>query len=79
MPELAGDIANLVCNECGAILRTVPAAAADETLSQMASGEITSATCPHCGMLNMFQGFSSMLAFTCRHCGEGVKVEHPQQ
>jgi coproporphyrinogen III oxidase-like Fe-S oxidoreductase len=36
--------------------------------------EICSAICPYCDMHQIFTGFSSMIAFTCRHCGEGVAV-----
>jgi transcription initiation factor TFIIIB Brf1 subunit/transcription initiation factor TFIIB len=74
LAKVRGDQADLVCNECGAVIRTVPASDAEQTLAQMASGEICSATCPICGELNIFQGFSVMLAYTCRHCGEGIEV-----
>jgi hypothetical protein len=40
---------------------------------------VCSATCPHCGALNTFPGWSSMLAFICRKCGEGVVVRDPVQ
>jgi hypothetical protein len=71
-----GDEADLVCNECNALIRTVPAAQAELTLSQLAfSEEICSARCPHCTALNVFPGFSAMNAFTCRECGEGVATE----
>jgi uncharacterized protein (DUF983 family) len=33
-----------------------------------------SETCPNCGEVNVFPGFSAMEAFTCRSCGEGVQV-----
>jgi hypothetical protein len=73
---LRGDEADLVCNECNALIRTVPASEDDQTLAHLASSdEICSARCPHCGALNAFPGFSAMNAFTCRECGEGVTVE----
>ena len=75
LPEVNGNTALLTCNDCGAVIRTVPASEAEQTLAQMASGEICSATCPICGELNIFQGFSAMLAYTCRHCGEGIEVQ----
>jgi transcription initiation factor TFIIIB Brf1 subunit/transcription initiation factor TFIIB len=75
LPEVSGDQANLVCNDCGAVIRTVPASEAEQTLAQMAASEICSAECPICGELNIFQGFSVMLAYTCRHCGAGVEVQ----
>jgi uncharacterized protein (DUF983 family) len=30
------------------------------------AGEI----CRHCGTVNLFPGFSQMVAFTCRECGK---------
>jgi uncharacterized protein with PIN domain len=72
-----GDEADLVCNECNALIRTVPASKVEQALAQLTpSHEICSARCPHCGALNLFPGFSAMHAFTCRECGEGVAIEH---
>jgi hypothetical protein len=76
VPVISGDKADLVCNECNALIRTVPTAEAEQTLAQLAvSDEICSAKCPRCEALNTFPGFSAMHAFTCRECGEGVAVE----
>ena len=75
LPKMNGGIAELRCNECGVVLRTIPAAEVDNAMLELSSGDICSATCPHCGMPNIFPGFSSMLAYRCRHCGEGVEVE----
>jgi hypothetical protein len=72
-----GDEADLVCNECNALIRTVPASEGEQMLTQLApSDELCSARCPHCEALNVFVGFSIMEAFTCSECGEGVAVEH---
>jgi hypothetical protein len=30
-------------------------------------------TCPRCGTENRFTGFTEMLAYTCRKCGNPVK------
>jgi hypothetical protein len=72
-----GDRADLICNECSALIRTVPADQVETALTEMlwSSGELASATCPHCGHVNTFPGFSSMLAFICSECGKGVTVE----
>ena len=71
-----GDVADLICNECNALIRTVPAGEAEQTLAQLASSdEICSARCSHCEALNVFPGFSSMEAFTCRECGEGMSIK----
>jgi predicted RNA-binding Zn-ribbon protein involved in translation (DUF1610 family) len=72
-------VADLLCNECGAILRTLPADTADDVLAQMAATDtVTSHTCPHCGGLNAFPGFSLMFAYVCRHCGQGVAIDEPR-
>jgi hypothetical protein len=76
VPVVRGDDVDLVCNECNALIRTVPGNEADQTLANLASSdEICSAKCPHCTAMNVFPGFSAMTAFTCRECGEGVTVE----
>ena len=70
----------LMCNECGTVLRTVPVADAQPTLLRLAMAEgICCETCPHCGETNVLLGFSSVEAFTCRFCGTGVRVERPPQ
>lgn len=75
MPVIRGDLADLTCNECGAVIATVAAGEAEPTLLRMAAGAgICSEMCPHCGDLNVFPGFTEMLAYTCRYCGEAVRV-----
>jgi uncharacterized protein (DUF983 family) len=37
--------------------------------------DVASEICPKCGAVKLLPGFSRMLAFTCRKCGTGVKVE----
>jgi hypothetical protein len=70
-----GDHADIVCNECCAVIRTVPAADLQGTLDEMElTLDVTSAKCPHCGAVNLFSGFSQVVAFTCRECGEAVKL-----
>jgi hypothetical protein len=80
LPEERGDVADLACNECGAVLCTVPAAEADATLLRMSMDEgVCLETCPACGEVNVFHGFSAMEAFTCRHCGKRVQVTRRAQ
>ena len=82
MPVVRGDQADLVCNECGAILRTVPTAEAEQTLVAMmltAASGMCSAICPYCGGANFFPGYTSMDAYTCRSCRAGVVVERQLQ
>jgi len=80
VPVAHGEQTDLVCNECAVVIATVPAAEAAPTLLRMAlSGGVSSETCPHCGELNTFAGFTSMEAYTCRHCGIGVVIQRPVQ
>ena len=37
-----------------------------------------SAICPYCGAHNASEMFDELLAFVCRRCGAGVKVEPPK-
>src|SRR5689334_7263278 len=36
--------------------------------------DLASEKCPHCGAVNLFPGFSQMFVFTCKQCGETVKI-----
>jgi hypothetical protein len=74
-----GELADLVCNECSVIVKTLPADQAMSALTEMAwsTGEVASATCPHCGSVNVRPGFSELLGFICSECGKGVAVEKP--
>jgi uncharacterized protein (DUF983 family) len=63
-----------VCNECGAVLRTVPAAELPKVLHQMELAlPAASALCPHCGSVNLFPGFEEIFAFSCKECGRFVE------
>ena len=78
-PFIRGDEADLICNECETVIRTVPAAEVDRALAELArtvaSPELCSYTCPHCGTLRVFPGFSSMIAFVCSECDQSVVIE----
>jgi hypothetical protein len=74
-----GDVADLVCNSCGAVVDTVPLDQVGTRLMELGSDEICSALCPHCGATNVFRGFTVIEAFVCQECGEGVSVERPVQ
>jgi uncharacterized protein (DUF983 family) len=55
------------------VLRTVPVANVERALTELElTLEVASEMCPHCGSVNLFPGFSKMLAFTCRQCGKAV-------
>ena len=79
LSEYEGDQAEIACNECGVVVRTVPAERAREVMLEMMSGVICSASCPHCGALYVFPGFSSIEAFICAECGKGVVVKRAVQ
>jgi len=74
-----GDVADLKCNSCGAVVDTVPIHQAGTRLMELASVEICSAPCPHCGATNVFRGYTVIEVFVCEECGEGVSVERPVQ
>ena len=75
MNELEDGHANIVCNECGALIRNVPTDEAPQILLRMVMDQgMCSATCEYCGLLNTFPGFTSIEAFICRESGEGVSV-----
>jgi RNase P subunit RPR2 len=72
---LRDDEADLLCNECGVIVRTVPTAEAEKELSRMlADRGSTTVTCRHCGAIQTRSGFDTLLAFTCQECGLGNEV-----
>jgi hypothetical protein len=61
---IRGDQADIVCNECGTVLRTVPAANVGQTLTELEiTLEVASEMCSHRGSMNLFPGFSKMIAF----------------
>jgi hypothetical protein len=74
-PVMRGDQADIVCNECAAVVRTVPAADLKRTFDEMElSLDLTRERCPHCGAVNLFPGFSQVAAFVCKECGRGAAV-----
>jgi hypothetical protein len=77
---IRGGSGDIMCNECGAIVRTVPADKLRETLTTMELAlDLSTAMCPHCGAVNLFPGFSVVIAFTCQECGEAVKPSDAQR
>ena len=72
-------MADLKCNSCGAVVDTVPIHQAGTRLMELASVEICSAPCPHCGATDVFRGYTVIEVFVCEECGEGVSVERPVQ
>jgi DNA-directed RNA polymerase subunit RPC12/RpoP len=81
VPDVRGDVADLICNECGRVFeQDVARAEVNARLLALAPvTEAASATCPHCGALNVFPRFSAMYAFICSECGEGVAIQRAIQ
>jgi phage FluMu protein Com len=53
-----GDKAKIRCNECDALIATVPVQEAQATIIKLAKfQELTGERCPHCGAINVFLGF----------------------
>ena len=74
--DVEGDQTDIVCNECGIVIRTLPTADVERFMGELLmQGSICTARCPHCGDVSTFPGFSSMIFYTCQHCGEAVTVE----
>ena len=65
--------ADITCNECNAVVQSVPLKDLQRTLDEMElTLDVCTEMCPHCGGVNIFPGFSKMTAFTCQECGESV-------
>jgi hypothetical protein len=69
------DEAEIVCNECNAVIRKLPSEELRQTLTKMElSLDVSTATCPNCGAVKVAPGFSNLLAFTCERCGAVTKL-----
>jgi len=76
LPFERGDFADIICNECGAIVQTVEAPDLRRALDEMQLKlDVASERYPFCRSVNLLPGFSQMLAFTCRSCGRAVVVK----
>jgi|SRR5216684_5209328 len=73
-----GELSELVCNECSAVVRTVPTSYLSSLVAEMElAGGLAQEVCPHCRSVNLFPGFSKMKAYMCKGCGKGVDL-NPQ-
>jgi hypothetical protein len=69
-----GDVSEIICKECDSLIRTVPTADLEMTLSEMElTLDFCSEKCPHCYSVNLISGFSQMSAYTFKNCGELVR------
>jgi hypothetical protein len=85
-PECPGFLYGLVredgqgyieCNDCDAVIRKMPADQLQQTLNEMEAGpDVVSEQCPHCKGVNLFPAFSQTMVYTCRHCGEIVRLSN---
>ena len=67
--------ADIVCNECGIVICTIPAADLRRTLDEMElTLNVCSEMCPKCGKVNLFSGLSHMAVYICRECGETITL-----
>jgi hypothetical protein len=67
--------AEIVCNECAALIRSVPLSDVERAVRELAQTDtVCSAICTHCGAVNTFPGMTAIDAFVCFECGEGVSV-----
>jgi hypothetical protein len=71
-PSARGNVVDLMCNDCGFVLCTVPPADVERMQDELqaAVGGGNKAQCPRCGIVNRLPPFTEILAFTCRNCGE---------
>lgn len=70
---LRGDQADIACNECGAVVRTVPVGAVQQTLTEMElTLDVCTEMCPHCRKVSLFSGYSKMDVYTCPECSKTV-------
>jgi hypothetical protein len=63
-----GTNVELRCNECGAVVGVVQI----DVLKGLLGLERAEDTCPHCGKVNTFQGFTDVTAYVCVECGKAV-------
>jgi hypothetical protein len=74
--SIENDQAEIFCNECEQVIRTVPGLELRNTLDQMELAlDVAIAMCPHCRAVNLFPGFTRVGAFVCRECGKAVALE----
>jgi hypothetical protein len=71
-----GDAGQIVCNECGAVVRTLPPVELQKTLREMELElDVTTDLCPRCRAANIFPGFTEIEIYTCRQCGAPINIE----
>jgi hypothetical protein len=70
-----GDQAEIICNECATVIRTVTFVDVERAVQELAPTDtVCSACCWHCGAVKVFPGVSTLAALVCHECGDGVVV-----
>ena len=72
---IRGDHAEVVCNECGQVIRRLPAADLNQAFTEMElTLDVAAEICPFCRSVNLFPGFTEMKAYICQNCDKSVVV-----
>src|SRR6476620_6903550 len=69
-----GNNVELRCNESGTVVGVVHL----DILKGLLGLECATATCPHCGKVNTFSGFTKVSAYVCAECGKAVGATRPK-
>jgi hypothetical protein len=65
--------ATIDCDECAAVVRTVPTLDLQKAIDEMELGLVfATPVCPFCKSVNLFSGFTEMFAFRCQECHTAV-------
>jgi hypothetical protein len=71
-----GTQANIACNQCGALVRTLLAPELQRAIDEMEKlVDLGTLVCPHCCTANQLVGCSRTIVYTCRQCGKQVQVD----
>jgi len=67
-------LANIFCNKCGVVVRTIRASGLQKTLAEMDIALALATTqCPCCGYVHLVEpGIDKLFAFVCPKCGQSV-------
>jgi hypothetical protein len=72
---IRGDQADIVCNDCQTVVRSLPTAALRHTLNEMELAlDNCTEMCPYCRSVNVIPGLSRVMVFTCRGCRQVVRL-----
>ena len=76
MVRVRGGEADILCNECEAVIRTAAIGDVEAAMLEMARTDtICSARCTHCGALTTFPRFSTIEAFTMLRVWRGSRSQ----